>query len=153
MQYCYYDSPLGRLLLASKFGILQQIKFAYQVEDSDWKYSPKVFAEVTKQLTEYFLQQRKNFTIDYNLLVTPFQKLVLQQVAATPYAETTTYSKIAQQIAKPNAARAVGAANHHNPLPIIIPCHRVIGKNGNLVGFAAGLNNKQKLLELERTAP
>lgn len=151
MQYSYYDSPIGRLLLAGEFGILQQIKFNYQATILDGEYDQDFFSQAKKQLTEYFLLQRKKFTFEYQLTVSPFQKIVLQQVAKIPFGYTTTYSEIAQRIGKKNAARAVGSANHHNPLPIVIPCHRVIGKNGKLTGFAAGVNIKQKLLNIEQT--
>lgn len=150
MQYSYYDSPLGRLLLAGEFGILQQIKFNFQPANIAGEYNPAIFKDTTTQLDEYFLKQRKIFTIKYSLIAPPFFKKVLQQVAQVPFGRTTTYSEIAQQIGSPNAARAVGSANHKNPLPIIIPCHRVIGKNGKLVGFAAGIGNKERLLVLEQ---
>ncbi len=105
---------------------------------------------VMKQLDEYFSGQRVNFEIPCEPTGTEFQKKVWHALEKIPYGETRTYKDIAVAIGKPKAYRAVGMANHRNPIQIIIPCHRVIGSNGNLVGYANGLETKQNLLTLER---
>ncbi|MEZ4819376.1 MAG: methylated-DNA--[protein]-cysteine S-methyltransferase [Bdellovibrionota bacterium] len=108
-----------------------------------------------KQLHQYFNQQRKNFFIPLDLVGTDFQKSVWHALRGIAFGQTVSYQEIAQQIDCPNGSRAVGMANHHNPIPIIIPCHRVISKNGLLGGFAdntqACLSLKQALLDLEKT--
>ena len=103
-----------------------------------------------KQLLEYFAGWRKTFDMPYTMQGTPFQQAVWQALARIPYGATATYGAIAQEIGRPKAFRAVGLACNKNPLPLIIPCHRVIGQNGSLTGYAGGLHMKQALLELER---
>lgn len=157
MHYCYFDSPIGRLLLAgSNTQGLTLLGFAngkltYQPQ-SDWEYLPEKFTAWVQQLSEYFNGKRQFFDLPYTIQGTEFQKRVLHYVTKVPYATTSTYGKIAQQIAHPHAARAVGRANATNKLPIIIPCHRIIGANGRLTGFGGGTDVKQFLLELERTS-
>lgn len=101
------------------------------------------------QIREYFLKQRKQFSIPMDLKGTPFQLSVWRELAQIPFGETRTYSQIANKIGNPQASRAVGAATGRNPLPLIIPCHRVVGKNGKLTGFRGGLSLKNTLLQLE----
>lgn len=103
-----------------------------------------------KQLEEYFQGKRKNFNIPIKQKGTPFQQRVWKALQEIPYGEVATYGEIAEKIGSPKAARAVGMANHNNNIPIIIPCHRVIGANGKLVGYALGLEMKQWLLNLEK---
>ncbi len=105
--------------------------------------------EVYRQLEEYFYGKRKVFDFAYKLSGTDFQKRVWQQLCQIPYGETRTYKDIALAIGKPNASRAVGMANNKNPLGIVVPCHRVIGSDGKLVGYAGGLDIKRKLLRIE----
>jgi methylated-DNA-[protein]-cysteine S-methyltransferase len=104
------------------------------------------------QLDEYFEGRRKQFTLPLAPEGTPFQQHVWQALTTIPYGETTSYGVLARRIGKPAAVRAVGAANGQNPIPIVIPCHRVIGSNGKLVGFGGGLQTKQFLLRLEQGA-
>ncbi|MBQ1612446.1 MAG: methylated-DNA--[Alphaproteobacteria bacterium] len=104
-----------------------------------------------KQLEEYFSGKRKTFDIKINPAGTEFQKRVRHELLKIPYGSTKSYSEIARNIGKPNAQRAVGSACNKNPIMIVIPCHRVVSKNGDLAGFACGLNVKKKLLELEKT--
>lgn len=105
----------------------------------------------TIQLDEYFQGKRTTFSLPFKLTGTPFQLAVWKELQNIPYGQTTSYKEIAQKINKPKAYRAVGMANNKNPLPIIIPCHRVIGSNGKLIGYAGGLNLKNYLLELEKS--
>lgn len=105
--------------------------------------------DVKKQLTEYFNKKRKQFDLHIDLYGTSFQKLVWESLLTIPYGEVRSYKDIAKLINMPKSVRAVGGANHNNPIPIIVPCHRVIGSNGNLVGYGGGVEIKQFLLELE----
>ena len=106
--------------------------------------------EATRQLDEYFAGDRTDFDCDLDIITgTPFQKQVWQALRTIPYGQTRSYGQIADAIGKPKAARAVGGANNKNPIAIIIPCHRVIGASGDLVGFGGGLELKRQLLELE----
>lgn len=114
-----------------------------------WTEDTTIFQEAVFQLTEYFEGRLKQFSLDLQPKGTDFQKTVWQALVTIPYGTTATYADIAEQINNPKAFRAVGLANRCNPIPIIIPCHRVIGKNGKLTGFAGGLDIKQALLDLE----
>lgn len=108
------------------------------------------FQEVQLQLAEYLLGQRREFDLPLNMYGTEFQKKVWEALRTIPFGETRTYGDIARQVDNPKGVRAVGGANNKNPIPIIIPCHRVIGSNGQLVGFGGGLDLKQRLLDLEQ---
>lgn len=111
----------------------------------------ELLSMATIQLDEYFQGKRTTFSLPFKLTGTPFQLAVWKEFQNIPYGQTTSYKEIAQKINKPKAYRAVGMANNKNPLPIIIPCHRVIGSNGKLIGYAGGLNLKNYLLELEKS--
>lgn len=111
----------------------------------------ELLSMATIQLDEYFQGKRTTFSLPFKLTGTPFQLAVWKELQNIPYGQTTSYKEIAQKINKPKACRAVGMANNKNPLPIIIPCHRVIGSNGKLIGYAGGLNLKNYLLELEKS--
>ena len=111
----------------------------------------ELLSMATIQLDEYFQGKRTTFSLPFKLIGTPFQLTVWKELQNIPYGKTTSYKEIAQKINKPKAYRAVGMANNKNPLPIIIPCHRVIGSNGKLIGYAGGLNLKNYLLELEKS--
>lgn len=106
--------------------------------------------KVEKQLKEYLEGKRKEFTIPYSLKGTTFQLKVWEELLKIPYGETCSYLDIAKRIGNEKAYRAVGMANHHNPIPILIPCHRVIGKNGKLIGYGLGINLKETLLGIEK---
>lgn len=116
-----------------------------------WVEDNTIFSDAVSQLSQYFEGRLKQFDLDFQPLGTVFQKQVWQALLTIPYGTTVTYGEIAEQIHNPKAFRAVGLANRCNPIPIIIPCHRVIGKNGKLTGFAGGLDIKQALLDLERS--
>lgn len=156
MNYCYLNTPIGRLLLAAADSTLSLIAFPQGKMQcnpaKDWTYNEAIFATPMQQLTEYFQGKRKIFTIKYVLEVTDFQQRVLLNVAKVPYGSTKSYSDIAAQLNNPQAVRAVGSANGRNPLPILIPCHRIIGKDGSLTGFGGGLETKRYLLDLEGVA-
>ena len=153
MYYCYLNTPIGDLLLAGDEDALSLVAFPEGAmrrdPDADWIYNEKPFAAARQQLTEYFDGERKEFDLPLRLSGTEFQLLVLQELRRIPYGETTSYGVIAERIGKPKAMRAVGAANGRNPVPIIVPCHRVIGSGGDLTGFGGGLDTKAELLRLE----
>lgn len=111
----------------------------------------ELLSMATIQLDEYFQGKRTTFSLPFKLTGTPFQLAVWKELQNIPYGQTTSYKEITQKINKPKAYRAVGMANNKNPLPIIIPCHRVIGSNGKLIGYAGGLKLKNYLLELEKS--
>lgn len=111
----------------------------------------ELLSMATIQLDEYFQGKRTTFSLPFKLTGTPFQLAVWKELQNISYGKTTSYKEIAQKINKPKAYRAVGMANNKNPLPIIIPCHRVIGSNGKLIGYAGGLKLKNYLLELEKS--
>lgn len=153
MYYCYLETPIGDLLLGGDDDGLAVVGFpegSMRLEpEPDWIFNEKPFAEARRQLTEYFDGKRKEFDLVLKPTGTEFQLQVLDELQRIPYGTTCSYSDIAERIGRPKAVRAVGAANGRNPIPIIIPCHRVIGKSGKLTGFAGGLDVKRQLLELE----
>lgn len=153
MYYCYLTTPIGELLLAGDDDALSLVgfpegKMRYDPE-ADWIFNEKPFVAVRQQLTEYFNGERTEFDLPLHLTGTEFQLLVLEELKRIPYGTTTSYGDIAQRIGRPKAVRAVGAANGRNPIPIIVPCHRVIGSGGDLTGFGGGLGTKEALLRLE----
>jgi len=151
--YCYLTTPIGELLLAGTDDALCVVGFPQgpmrREPEPDWIFSEKPFAEVRKQLTEYFDGNRKDFDLPLAPTGTEFQRQVLDELQKIPYGTTTTYGDVARRIGRPKAVRAVGAANGRNPIPIIIPCHRVIGSTGDMTGFGGGLPTKEALLRLE----
>lgn len=156
MRYCYWDSPVGPLLLAGDDTALRVIGFPKdgkpQKPEAGWVESTArgVLAEAVKQLREYFVGQRTEFDLPLVPEGTPFQRSVWKCLSEIPYGETISYAELAKRVGNPKAARAVGSANGKNPLPIVIPCHRVIAADGTLGGFGGGLPTKMKLLGLER---
>ena len=153
MYYCYFDTPIGELLLAGEADALSMIGFPKGAmrrdPEPDWIYNEKPLALAREQLAEYFAGERKDFDLPLSLTGTEFQVAVLEALQKIPYGDTTSYGAIAKQIGRPKAVRAVGAANGRNPIPIIVPCHRVIGSTGDLTGFGGGLDTKAELLRLE----
>ena len=153
MHYRKMDSPIGELLLAGTEGVLEIIGFpqgkgVVEVQPG-WRGEDSAFADVVLQLNEYFSGQRKVFDLELKPSGTSFQLEVLQALKHIPYGQTVSYQDIANAVGRPRAVRAVGSANGRNPLPIVIPCHRVIGSDGSLTGFGGGLRAKQYLLALE----
>ena len=153
VHYTWFESPIGPLLLAGSDDGLRLVSFSAgrhaREVDPQWQEDPGAFAETARQLKEYFAGQRKSFELPLVLKGTDFQKKVWMALQKIPYGETMSYKQLAQMIDRPMAVRAVGAANGANPIPIIIPCHRVIGNDGSLTGFGGGLPLKKKLLEME----
>ena len=153
MYYCYFDTPIGELLLAGEADTLSMIGFPKGAmrrdPEADWIYNEVPFEIVRRQLAEYFAGERKDFDLPLSLSGTEFQVAVLKALQQIPYGETMSYGAVAKQIGRPKAVRAVGAANGRNPIPIIVPCHRVIGTSGDLTGFGGGLDTKAALLRLE----
>ena len=153
MYYCYLDTPIGELLLAGEDGALSLVGFPKgsmrRDPEADWIYNEKPLAEARRQLKEYFAGERKTFDLPLQLGGTEFQVSVLEALQKIPYGETVSYGEIAKRIGRPKAMRAVGAANGRNPIPIVVPCHRVIGSSGDLTGFGGGIDTKEALLRLE----
>ncbi len=154
MNYRYLDSPIGEILVAGDADGLRFVGFPSgkgRLEPGlSWQLDNQGFKDVKQQLAEYFAGKRTRFELKLAPNGTPFQLQVLDALRKIPYGETRSYRDIATGIGKPKAVRAVGAANGRNPLPIIIPCHRVIGADGSLTGFGGGLPTKRFLLELEQ---
>jgi len=153
MFYSYIDSPVGRLLVAGDGAALHFLSFpsghkAFEPRP-DWHRSDAPFAEVRRQLGAYFDGELRHFDLPYHLTGTAFQKSVWTILAQIPFGQTRSYGELARDVGAPKASRAVGAANGANPLPIILPCHRVIGANGSLTGFGGGLPTKKYLLRHE----
>jgi len=155
MKFRYIGSPIGKLLLAGRNDTLQIIGFpegkGRLIPEAHWDEQDNCFAQAEEQLGEYFDGRRQVFDLKLQPSGTPFQLQVLEALQEIPFGETRSYLDIARSIGRPKAVRAVGAANGRNPLPIVIPCHRVIGTNGSLTGFGGGLAAKEYLLGLEST--
>ena len=153
MKYRYIASPVGRLLLAGQTDFLEIIGFpegkGLVRPGEDWVVDDLVFVKAENQLNEYFRGERQEFDLELRPSGTPFQLSVLGALMQIPYGESVAYKDIAQSIGRSRAVRAVGAASARNPLPIVIPCHRVIGSNGSLTGFGGGVLAKSFLLNLE----
>jgi methylated-DNA-[protein]-cysteine S-methyltransferase len=152
-RYTYLESPLGRILLAGGPGGLKAINFqdgqGALSPAADWEPSPEGLREAAEQIGAYFAGRLRTFELALDPGGTPFQRQVYRALQAIPYGETTSYGALARRLGRPNAARAVGAANGRNPLPIVVPCHRVIGNDGSLTGYYGGLRIKAFLLALE----
>lgn len=148
-----FESPVGPLLLAGDAKALRCVSFETSKRSAppqpDWKQGKAPFAEVIRQLQAYFCGELKEFDVPLKMEGTEFQLRVWNELRAIPYGETISYAQLAARIGNPQAVRAVGAANGSNPIPIIVPCHRVIGSDGSLTGFGGGLPTKKILLELE----
>ena len=144
------NTPYGKVLLEAENDQLTGCRFIFDTHIITSNQEDPFLQNVKKQLEEYFSGKRKKFDISLAPSGTLFQKSVWQALQKIPYGQTVSYKNVAEKINNPKAIRAVGMANNRNPIAIIIPCHRVIGSNGNLVGYAGGLKLKQKLLELEK---
>jgi len=151
--YATIESPLGELLILSDGEAITGLylpdhRGGPQVE-ATWRRASEPFREAQRQLTAYFAGELTTFDLPVEMTGTRFERRVWQQLATIPYGETISYSQLAQQLGQPTATRAVGRANGRNPISIIIPCHRVIGADGNLTGYGGGVERKRWLLELE----
>ena len=140
------ESPIGRLCLRSNGKGVTALQFGgWELRRDELP----LLVQAERELTEYFAGRRRDFSVPLCMHGTDFQKAVWQALMEIPYGETASYREIAEKIGNPKSCRAVGMANNRNPLPIFIPCHRVVGADGKLVGYAGGLRMKQFLLELE----
>jgi methylated-DNA-[protein]-cysteine S-methyltransferase len=154
MNYSYMETPIGTLLIAGDDQAIRKIYFSKngkpEKPEPDWTESRRgPVGDAIRQLKEYFAGKRADFELTLAPDGTEFQKTVWRQLQEIPYGETISYGELAKRVGNPKASRAVGAANGQNPIPIVIPCHRVIGSNGKLTGFGGGLPTKEKLLALE----
>ena len=147
-QYAYYPFRFGLLKIGYDGGAVVSLD---RVAQPDGDHLPCPLTDTAfAQLEDYLAGARKSFDFCYTLRGTPFQQRVWRALCDIPYGETRSYKQIAEAICNPNACRAVGMANHHNPMMIVVPCHRVVGASGGLTGYAGGLEMKSALLALER---
>ncbi len=154
MNYSYLETPVGTLIIAGDAEAIHEISFPRNGKPrpprEDWTESTRgTVAAAIRQLREYFAGKRTDFDLPLAPEGTEFQRAVWARLQEIPYGETISYGELAKRVGNPKASRAVGAANGQNPIPIVIPCHRVIGANGKLTGFGGGLPTKEKLLALE----
>jgi methylated-DNA-[protein]-cysteine S-methyltransferase len=149
MHYAVMNTSVGPVTVASTDRGLAAVHFGNSVPDGA-VVDNSANREIVQQLSEYFEGKRTRFELPLDVEGTAFQKSVWNELLRIPYGETRSYGDIAKALGKPAAARAVGMANHNNPVAIVIPCHRVVGQNGSLTGYAAGLQLKQQLLSIER---
>jgi methylated-DNA-[protein]-cysteine S-methyltransferase len=154
--FSHLDSPIGRLLIAATDDGLRYIHFENdgmpkrrKNKDEIWIESAEKTKPYADELRAYFKGELRVFKCKLDLVGTEFQKKCWRALTRIPYGKTCSYADIAREAGSPQAYRAVGQANHNNPIPIIVPCHRVIGSNGTLTGYGGGLSTKEKLLRLE----
>lgn len=148
----FVKTPLGVMTLMEADGALKELRFAQRAEPGEQQKATPLLRKAETELKEYFAGRRKAFTVPMAPEGTAFQQSVWNALLEIPYGETLSYGEVARRIGNPKAARAVGMANHQNPLPVFCPCHRVIGANGKLVGYGGGLPVKEYLLALETKA-
>ena len=155
VRYDIVDSPVGKLFIAATDRGLARISY---FPDGMEEVVARTFGtrvlrspldDVRRELDEYFSGARRNFDLPLDLRVAPFHAAVLAELARVPYGETDTYGALAAKAGRPRAARAVGTVMNRNPIPIVLPCHRIVGANGALTGYAGGLDVKRHLLQLE----
>jgi methylated-DNA-[protein]-cysteine S-methyltransferase len=154
IQFRSVDSPVGLLTLAGRDGRLMHLRMVdqtYEPSHNGWTPDDGAFPDAVEQLESYFAGELFDFELDLDLVGTPFQRSVWAALSTIPYGQTRSYGEIAAQIGSPGAFRAVGLANGHNPIGIIVPCHRVIGANGSLTGYGGGIDRKRALLGFERS--
>lgn len=154
--YTWIESPLGRLLLAGGEGWIGSVSIEGQRWASGvgpgWRRAQEPFARACRQLGEYFAGERRDFELELRVSGSEFRRTVWRALGEIPYGETRSYGELAAAIGRPGAARAVGLANGRNPFAIVVPCHRVVGADGALVGYGGGLERKRWLLDHERAA-
>jgi methylated-DNA-[protein]-cysteine S-methyltransferase len=151
ISYTHIATPIGRLLIAGDEKSIRHIRFErHNAPDAGWKSGlTQPIREAAGQLEAYFARRRRSFDLPLAPEGTAFQKRVWSQLERIPFGSTVSYGELARRLGEPSASRAVGAANGANPIPIVIPCHRVVGSDGKLTGFGGGLAVKARLLELE----
>ena len=154
IEYRTIQSPIGPLTLAGRGSVLTNLRMVDQIYDpsrTGWSPNPQAFGRAVEQLGAYFAGERTDFDFEFDLRGSEFQRRVWKALLTIPYGETRSYGQIADQIGATGSARAVGLANGHNPIAIVVPCHRVIGANGSLTGYGGGLDRKRTLLDMERS--
>ncbi|WP_251859654.1 methylated-DNA--[protein]-cysteine S-methyltransferase [Clostridium sp. Marseille-Q2269] len=147
--YCY-DTKIGKIVIIENGKFITNVKFDKNIPENINIFESEILKNAHNQLKEYFRGERKEFNLPLDPQGTEFQKKVWEELQKIPYGQTCSYKDIAVSIGNEKASRAVGMANNKNPIPIFIPCHRVIGANGNLVGYAGGLEIKEILLNTEK---
>ncbi len=149
--FTHIESPLGRVLLTSDGASLTRLWISDTTPEPGWTENPGAlpFSETRQQLAEYFAGERQSFSVPLAPLGTEFQQRVWAELQQIPYGLTTSYGELAARLGNPNASRAVGMANGRNPIWLVVPCHRVIGASGKLVGYAGGIERKSALLDFE----
>lgn len=145
-----HPTPIGTVGIVENGRAITDILFEEQLPGHAVRHTTLLLERAAKQLDEYFAGKRTSFDLPLEPEGTPYRKKVWQVLTEIPYGQTMTYGEIARRTGNPQASRAVGGASHHNPIPIVIPCHRVIGAGGKLTGYAGGLPRKEFLLALER---
>jgi methylated-DNA-[protein]-cysteine S-methyltransferase len=157
MDYAIAATPIGRLLLVANETGLARIEFdgrwSYAELGPGWREGSALLDRARRELDDYFAGTRRGFTLPLAPTGTEFQRRVWNALLEIPYGRVESYAALARRIGAPAAVRAVGAANGRNPLPIVVPCHRVVGADGSLTGFGGGLPLKQRLLALEGADP
>ena len=157
-RYDYYDSPCGRVLLVADGEALCGVYFTgqkhYFAPERGWKRDPQAapLAETRRELDEYFSGKRRKFDVPLAAEGTPFQRAVWKAIAGVRFGETISYAELARRAGRPGSARAAGSATGRNPIGIIVPCHRIVGADGSLTGYAGGIDKKVTLLALEAKA-
>lgn len=147
----FYDTDIGKIWITESDMSITGVYFHKQIEMKDYEIKETVLLkDAGNQLQEYFVGKRKKFVLPFKPTGTEFQKKVWRALQTIPYSETRSYGEVAKMIENPKAVRAIGMANNRNPISIFIPCHRVIGADGKLVGYGGGLDIKKYLLNLER---
>ena len=149
MNYMFYESPVGKLTVLLEEDIIRGIVFGHHVSEGKFNDDPVLGMKIFDEFDAYFSGKSKKIDLNFKPDGSEFQRKVWRMLLEIPYGETVAYSNIAEKIGKPKAVRAVGTACGSNPIPILIPCHRVVGKDGSLTGYAGGLKNKKILLEIE----
>ena len=154
MSAYFYETPIGTIGIAEKDGKITRLYFQtdYRPSETTIRETP-LLQEAAHQLQDYLTGKLADFSLPLQPEGTAFMQQVWSRLCEIPYGETASYKSLAESIGKPNAARAVGMANHRNPIPIFIPCHRVIGASGSLVGYRGGVDLKSRLLKLEKERP
>ena len=154
MSAYFYETRIGAIGIAEKDGKITRLYFQtdYRPPETTIRETP-LLQEAVRQLRDYLAGKLTGFSLPLQPEGTAFMQQVWSRLCEIPYGETASYKSLAESIGKPNAARAVGMANHRNPIPIFIPCHRVIGASGSLVGYRGGVDLKSRLLKLEKERP
>ncbi|MEE0451757.1 methylated-DNA--[protein]-cysteine S-methyltransferase [Peptacetobacter sp.] len=150
INYFCYDTEIGRIKISEKDEKIIGLGFSDYKKENEIEKETDAIRKTYLQLKEYLSGKRKNFDIEIEMIGTEFQKKVWKELLNIPYGETRSYKDIAIAIGNEKACRAVGNANNKNPIAIIVPCHRVVGSNGSMTGYAGGLNIKEKLLKIEK---